>query len=607
MLADRVPSATDAPLPAHRRRPSRLLLVALFLLVVATPDRAAAQPPAQPLAPLDQDAVDRAIQVGVQYLRRSQQPQGHWGTGTGPNSDKGWAVGYTCLAGITLLECGVPTGDPGLQNAAKGIRDYARKGEIDSTYEVALAILFLDRMKEKSDRQLIQTLGARLIAGQTPTGGWGYKVPKTSAADAQALFTALRRINPPQPAPVPSPRARPSSLGLCVKASDDFFFRSTAVVDVEKARAAAIANVPGTMKKLPVLQEPGSLVLDDPKDKRNDPTTGTTDNSNTHFAILGLWAARRHDVPAERSFALLARRFRTSQGPGGTWTYDYSRAGADGGPQFTCIALLGLAIGHVIDPDAAVRPEQDPRILNAFVALSKRIGEPAGQFDNRPTLKDAGGLYFLWAMERIAVLYDVQKLDKKDWYRWGAEILIGHQANDGSWTEDGGYPGQHPVLNTCLALMFLKRANLTPDLSRRLTVDTAALTAKVDDKVSPKVEPPAPKPPEPTPPAPKTEPPPKREEVVRPRPETPPAPAPAPETPPAATTTETKSNSWIWIVLLVVLALAGGGIALFAARRRRRDDDDDEEEEDDEDDDDEEEEERPRKKKRKKKARAEED
>jgi hypothetical protein len=98
-------------------------------------------------------------------------------------------------------------------------------------------------------------------------------------------------------------------------------------------------------------------------------------------------------------------------------------------------------------------------------------------------------------MERIAVLYDVQTLNKKDWYLWGAEILICHQLADGSW-EEGGYPGgddktaNSAIANTALALMFLRRANLTPDLGKRLIVDTSTLAKKVDEKVEPKVEPP---------------------------------------------------------------------------------------------------------------------
>ena len=188
--------------------------------------------------------------------------------------------------------------------------------------------------------------------------------------------------------------------------------------------------------------------------------------------MIGLWTARKYEIPVDRTFALVNRRFRTSQGPGGTWAYDFARTGADGGNAITCIALLGVAIGHVVAPDPGVKPETDPVIINAFTALSRTIGAPVGDIKDRPTVKEVGGLYFLWAMERIAVLYDLQKLDKKDWYLWGAEILVCNQSGNGSWGEDGGFPGQSPIVNTCLALLFLKRANLTPDLSKKLLVNT---------------------------------------------------------------------------------------------------------------------------------------
>ena len=574
MNAHRVVNSILPRTPTIRRCATAILALGLISIAAPSANRASSQQAAKPpdagqaMPPLDPVAVDRAVTLGVQYLKRSQNPQGHWGAGTGPGSGKGWAVGYTCLAGLALVECGVPTSDPGLRRSLTGIRSLAT--ELENTYEVALAILFLDRMGEKSDARIIQMLAARLIAGQTATGGWGYSVPKHTMGEATLLLTALKRFSPPAPTPPPSPRERPGSLGLCIKATDDAFLRPPPAFDPVKARKLAIDSVPAKMQKMPVLQQIGSLILEDPKE-------GATDNSNTHFAILGLWAARRHDVPTERSFALLIQRFKTSQGPNGTWDYKYVRGGANGSHQMTCVALLGLAIGHVLEPDAAVRPEKDPRIVNAFAALSPRIGQPAGNFDNRPAIKDAGGLYFLWAMERIAVLYDVRQLDKKDWYRWGAEILIGHQGQDGSWSEEGGYPSQHPVLNTAFALLFLKRANLTPDLSRRLTVDTAALTAKVDDKVSPKPVTPPPTKTEPTPVVIETAPYP-REVAERPRPETPRT-LPAESTSSTSTTAKSESNSWIWIVLLIVLALAGGGIAFFAMRRSRNADDDEVEEE----------------------------
>jgi hypothetical protein len=575
-----------------------LALLALGTAMIAspTPEQAQGQEPpkgaakkAMELPPLDEAAVDRAVKLGVEFLRRTQNPQGHWGTGTGPGGGKGWAVGYTCLAGLALVECGIPTSDPGLRNALSGIRRHA--DELENTYEVSLAILFLDRMGDRSDTRIIQMLAGRLIAAQTPTGGWGYNTTKYTAAESATLLLALRRFSPPRGDPPPSPRARPGTLGLCIKSSDDTLVRPPPPYDAARSRKAAIDSLPAKMKKLPVVRDKESLILEDPKDKGSEPTTGSTDNSNTHFAILGLWAARKHDVPTDRSFALLTQRFQTSQGGNGTWAYHYARGGANGPLQMTCVALLGLAIGHVLSPDAALRPEKDPRVVSAFAALSPRIGEPAGHFDDRPSIKDAGGLYFLWAMERIAVLYDVRQLDKKDWYRWGAEILIGHQSPDGSWSEDGGYHGQSPPLNTAFALMFLKRANLTPDLTRRLTVDTAALTARVDVKVAPKPPAPTPEPKESTPVV--VEPPPPAKEVATevavPAPKTVAAPTSTNSTT-ATTSSESDSNGGIWIVALGLLGVLGGGLVVFGVIRSRAGKD--------------EEEEKPRKKKR---VRAEED
>src|SRR5207302_4089676 len=48
---------------------------------------------------------------------------------------------------------------------------------------------------------------------------------------------------------------------------------------------------------------------------------GGGDNSNTQFAILGLWAARRHGVPVEKALARADSRFRTSQNGDGGWGY----------------------------------------------------------------------------------------------------------------------------------------------------------------------------------------------------------------------------------------------------------------------------------------------
>ena len=84
--------------------------------------------------------------------------------------------------------------------------------------------------------------------------------------------------------------------------------------------------------------------------------------------------------------------------------------------------------------------------------------------------------YFLWSLERVAVALDLDTLGGKDWYGWGSEVLLANQAADGSW--HGEYAG--PV-DTCFALLFLKRTNLTADLTAGLkgkTHDPGAITLK---------------------------------------------------------------------------------------------------------------------------------
>ncbi len=546
-------------------------VAAMFFLLLT--DEAMAQAP----RPADKAAIDAAIEKGVRFLKESQnQATGLYGAGTGAGGGKGWGAGHTALAGIALIENGVPTSDPGLKKALIRMRGFADSGELVDTYEVSLAILFLDRMGGgKPDRTRIQYLAARLMAGQTMNGGWGYKVPKLTVVEESTIITSLRKMNAPPETTIPSHRDRPASLGLCIKSSDDIIPHAPAKFDPEKGRTDGLKILTPPMRALPLFLHPNQVTMGDPERKVADC------NSNTHFATLAVWAARKHEVPVEQSLTLLARRFRTSQAADGAWGYAYVKGGGGGGTgPMTCVALLGLAVGHVVDPEVGVPPEKDPKVVGGFAWLSKRIGTPVGTTENRPAVKDIGGLYYMWAMERIAVIYDVTKLDKKDWYLWGAEILLCHQKIDGSW-DAGGYHGENPVLNTALALLFLKRANLTPDLSRRFTIDTTALTQKVADTVAPPVI--APDPPRPDPvPEPIAIAPSPREARLPP----PPTPAPVQQvvTAEAPAPAPKESSGMIWIILGIVVVLILGLVLFFLMKSKKE----------------EEQEEKPKKKKKKK-------
>src|SRR5262249_4020213 len=133
---------------------------------------------------------------GVAFLKRSQLASGSW-------NDWGHNVGYAALPGLTLLECGVPAKDEAVQKAAKYIRDKAPKH--NQTYDISLAILFLDRLGDPQDKALIKSLALRLVAGQTAKGGWGYNCQPLDSTDEKKLYDllvltrpkkAMNRLNP---------------------------------------------------------------------------------------------------------------------------------------------------------------------------------------------------------------------------------------------------------------------------------------------------------------------------------------------------------------------------------------------------------------------------
>jgi hypothetical protein len=247
--------------------------------------------------------------------------------------------------------------------------------------------------------------------------------------------------------------------------------------------------IPERLKQLTVFQPPKpGAVFKDPPEQNQNPLNGTTDNSNTQFAILALWAAQRHNIPLKRTLEHMVHRFNTSQNADGSWGYHYANGGGPGGnPAMTCVGLLGLAVGHGMAQERSNGPRvaKDDKILKGFAALSQKIGDPM------PVLQPVAmnNLYFLWSVERVAVLFDLPTIGDKDWYRWGAQILLANQGALGQW-QGGGYPGATPVLDTSLALLFLKRANLAKDLAAKLPFQPDVLAGMIAEQAKGPTPPP---------------------------------------------------------------------------------------------------------------------
>ncbi len=183
------------------------------------------------------------------------------------------------------------------------------------------------------------------------------------------------------------------------------------------------------------------------------------DNSNTQFALLGLWAAGRHGFDSDSALESIDGHFRSTQLRDGRWGYRINMPGADA---MSCAGLMGLAIA-ASRPSLAERQTARARGAAlaadpAFQAALRAVGQDARRAGNQSEI------YYLWSLERVCVALGLRSLDGFDWYARGARILLDRQENDGGWADERW--GRLP--NTALALLFLRKANLAFEIDRVL-------------------------------------------------------------------------------------------------------------------------------------------
>jgi hypothetical protein len=180
--------------------------------------------------------------------------------------------------------------------------------------------------------------------------------------------------------------------------------------------------------------------------------------SNTQFALMGLLAAHRMGLAVpEETLAAAAEGLWQFQDRSGGFVYEVGQRPYAG---MTAASLAGVAVLETIGERhprvrAALRKRQRDR-ERAEAWLAERFDPTRNTYGNG-TWTPFWHFAYLWAIERWCGLSGRSEFARLDWYRVGAAWLVDTQAEDGSWTSD-----DKPFENTCLALLFLRRATVSP-------------------------------------------------------------------------------------------------------------------------------------------------
>lgn len=177
------------PASATGQRAKRWLVgaVVLALLLVGGPP-AWGQRRAGPER-IDAEAVQQAIDRGIEYLRSTQTARGSW------NEYVGQTGGLSSLCTLAMLTAGVPADDPAMQSALA----YLRRQEPRQTYSVALQTLVLCQVGSASDlvriRRNVKWLEDQQLRGDGVAddriGSWGYGGGRGGGDPSNSQFALL--------------------------------------------------------------------------------------------------------------------------------------------------------------------------------------------------------------------------------------------------------------------------------------------------------------------------------------------------------------------------------------------------------------------------------
>lgn len=176
------------------------------------------------------------------------------------------------------------------------------------------------------------------------------------------------------------------------------------------------------------------------------------DNSVSQYSLLGLLAAERSGTPIVADvWRRAAAGFRDRQCDDGGW--EYHGKSYRGYGSMTCAGICSLAIAlHEQDRD----PRQDDAVLKGLAWLDANFAVDKHPRRSTPT---EWLYYYLYSLERVGRILDLEFIGRYEWYPLGARFLLAAQRSDGTWK--GEWTEDDVRVAGSFALLFLTRATAT--------------------------------------------------------------------------------------------------------------------------------------------------
>jgi hypothetical protein len=399
-----------------------------------------------------QARVDAAIDRGVAWLRTQQRSDGGFpafGDHLPANTYDPMDWGVDALVLLTLAKSGLPPTDKAVERVrARAFADYQRIKGLKKVYvyPAATLILALEALYHPAATESTEVrrerYGTSVVRKKTPC-----RYPGPTAALVEELAKFL--------------------VGAQAKSVGGWRYPGNEIRSIEGV--ADVGNTQYALLGLNAAARCGTAVSVEVWLRAMEWLLKTQEQDGTGselFVENPDWKPGLDDVPA---FVSAGRR--KARG----WTYvpgapvDEENFGTATG-SMTCAGVVGLAIVKERLAEAGkLTPALARRIDAGLLDGLAWIGDVFTVTDN-PVVPAASAMwhyYYLYGLERVGSLTGVRHHARQDWYRVGAEHLLGAQQKDGGWQEAkaSGKPAdstESAITQTCFALLFLRRATEPP-------------------------------------------------------------------------------------------------------------------------------------------------